>query len=142
MAFGPGLIALLAGGLQWFVIGHCWDRLVVNRSSRHIHVQLVNDLDGTTVLGFEPVNAAGQATVPVSLGIGTHALTASFSGVTGFAASDSAATAVTGACTSANSSFARVSSRSSVPARETLWRFPASRGLQACGASGRFAPRD
>jgi large subunit ribosomal protein L18 len=24
-------------------------RLVVNRSSRHIHVQLVNDLDGTTV---------------------------------------------------------------------------------------------
>ena len=24
-------------------------RLVVNRSSRHIHVQLVNDLDGTTL---------------------------------------------------------------------------------------------
>jgi hypothetical protein len=46
--------------------------------------------DGTTVLGFVPVDAVGQATVPVSLGIGTHALTATFSGVTGFADSTSA----------------------------------------------------
>jgi hypothetical protein len=51
--------------------------------------------DGATVLGFVPLDAAGQATVPVSLGIGTHALTASFSGSIGFADSDSAATAVT-----------------------------------------------
>jgi hypothetical protein len=51
--------------------------------------------DGSTVLGFEPVDAAGQATVPVSLGIGTHALTASFSGTIGFAGSTSAAVAVT-----------------------------------------------
>ncbi|WP_406698437.1 FG-GAP-like repeat-containing protein [Singulisphaera sp. Ch08] len=51
--------------------------------------------DGNTVLGFEPVDATGKATVPVSLGIGTHALTATFSGANGFAASDSAATAVT-----------------------------------------------
>jgi hypothetical protein len=51
--------------------------------------------DGTTVLGFVPLDAAGRATIPVSLGIGTHALTASFAGTTGFADSDSAATAVT-----------------------------------------------
>ena len=51
--------------------------------------------DGDTVLGFAPLDAAGQATIPVSLGIGTHALTASFSGVSGFAASTSAAAAVT-----------------------------------------------
>ncbi len=51
--------------------------------------------DGSTVLGFKPVNAAGQASVPVSLGIGTHALTASFSGTIGFAGSTSAAVAVT-----------------------------------------------
>src|SRR5262249_4909344 len=51
--------------------------------------------DGDTVLGFEQVDANGQATVPVSLGIGTHALTASFAGSPGFAASTSAATAVT-----------------------------------------------
>jgi hypothetical protein len=41
--------------------------------------------DGDTVLGVVPLDAAGQATIPVSLGIGTHELTASFSGVTGFA---------------------------------------------------------
>src|SRR5262249_47721624 len=46
--------------------------------------------DGTTVLGFVPIDAAGQATIPVSLGIGTHALTASFAGSSGFAASTSA----------------------------------------------------
>jgi hypothetical protein len=51
--------------------------------------------DGTTVLGFVPLDATGQATIPVSLGIGTHALTASFFGVSGFASSDSAPAAVT-----------------------------------------------
>ena len=51
--------------------------------------------DGNTLLGSAPLDAAGQATIPTSLGIGTHALTASFSGVTGFAESTSAATAVT-----------------------------------------------
>ena len=52
-------------------------------------------LDGTTVLGSAPLDAAGQATIPVSLGVGTHALTASFSGTSGFADSTSAAAAVT-----------------------------------------------
>ena len=51
--------------------------------------------DGNTLLGSAPLDAAGQATIPVSLGIGTHALTASFSGITGFADSTSAAAAVT-----------------------------------------------
>jgi hypothetical protein len=51
--------------------------------------------DGDTILGLEPLDAAGQATVPVSLGIGTHALTATFSGSIGFADSTSAATTVT-----------------------------------------------
>ena len=40
----------------------------------------VTFLDGTTVLGTAPVNAAGQATLAVSLGVGNHALTASFAG--------------------------------------------------------------
>ena len=32
-------------------------RLVVNRSSRHIHVQLVNDLDGTTLAAASSIEA-------------------------------------------------------------------------------------
>jgi large subunit ribosomal protein L18 len=32
-------------------------RLVVNRSARHIHVQLVNDLDGTTVAAASSIEA-------------------------------------------------------------------------------------
>lgn len=51
--------------------------------------------DGITLLGSAPIDAAGRATIPVSLGIGTHALTASFFGTTGFADSTSAAAAVT-----------------------------------------------
>lgn len=65
------------------------------RSQAGTPIGFITFRDGTTVLGFVPVDAAGQATVPVSLGLGTHALTASFSGSNGFAASDSAATAVT-----------------------------------------------
>ncbi len=51
----------------------------------------VNFLDGTTVLGSAQVDTAGQATLRVSLGIGSHALTASFVGTGGFADSTSAA---------------------------------------------------
>jgi hypothetical protein len=47
----------------------------------------VTFLDGTTVLGTAPVNAAGQATLAVSLGVGSHALAASFEGTGGFAGS-------------------------------------------------------
>jgi hypothetical protein len=36
--------------------------------------------DGTTLLGTGQVNAAGQAALPVSLGVGSHELTASFAG--------------------------------------------------------------
>lgn len=52
----------------------------------------VTFLDGATVLGTAQVDAAGQATLAVSLGVGNHALTASFAGAAGFA--DSASTAV------------------------------------------------
>ena len=36
-------------------------RLVVHRSSRHIHVQLVNDLDGTTVAAASSIEADVRA---------------------------------------------------------------------------------
>jgi hypothetical protein len=48
-------------------------------------------LDGTTILGTAQVDVAGQATLAVSLGVGSHALTASFAGTGGFADSTSAA---------------------------------------------------
>jgi hypothetical protein len=51
--------------------------------------------DGDTLLGSAPLDATGKATLPTSLFVGTHALTASFFGVSGFAASTSAATTVT-----------------------------------------------
>jgi hypothetical protein len=51
--------------------------------------------DGDTLLGSALLDAAGRATLSTSLFVGTHSLTASFFGVTGFAASTSAAVAVT-----------------------------------------------
>src|SRR5262245_39250325 len=51
--------------------------------------------DGNTLLGSAPLDTAGKATLPTSLFVGTHALTASFFGISGFAASTSAATTVT-----------------------------------------------
>src|SRR3569833_643304 len=36
-------------------------RLVVNRSSRHIHVQLVNDLNGTTIAAASSIEADVRA---------------------------------------------------------------------------------
>jgi hypothetical protein len=55
----------------------------------------VTFLDGTTVLGTARLDSAGQATIKVSLGVGSHALTASFAGTGGFADSRSAAVTVT-----------------------------------------------
>src|SRR5262249_40034960 len=54
----------------------------------------VTFLDGTTVLGTAQLNA-GQAVLPVSLGVGNHQLTAVYGGTDGFAGSTSAASAVT-----------------------------------------------
>jgi Bacterial Ig-like domain (group 3)/FG-GAP-like repeat/FG-GAP repeat len=51
--------------------------------------------DGNTLLGSAPLDAAGRATLPTSLFVGAHALTASFFGVSGFAGSSSTAVAVT-----------------------------------------------
>jgi hypothetical protein len=51
--------------------------------------------EGDTLLGSAPLDGNGQATIPVSLGIGTHALTVSFFGANGFADSDSAPAVVT-----------------------------------------------
>src|SRR5437764_8811368 len=47
------------------------------------------------LLGSAPLDVTGKATLPTSLFVGTHSLTASFFGVSGFAASASAATTVT-----------------------------------------------
>jgi streptogramin lyase len=47
--------------------------------------------DGGRALGSSPVDAAGQATLSVALGAGSHSLTASFVGTSAFAASTSAA---------------------------------------------------
>jgi hypothetical protein len=55
----------------------------------------VTFFDGSTALGSVTVNAAGQATLTVSLGVGNHMLTASFAGTNDFAASTSAAAAET-----------------------------------------------
>ncbi len=47
------------------------------------------------MLGSAPLDTSGRATLPTSLFVGTHSLTASFFGVSGFAASTSAAVTVT-----------------------------------------------
>src|SRR5262249_52957720 len=55
----------------------------------------VTFLDGNTVLGTAQLNAAGQATLARALGVGNHALTASFAGTGNFANSASVAVAET-----------------------------------------------
>src|SRR5262249_52294105 len=55
----------------------------------------VTFLDGTTVLGTAQLNAAGQAMLTVSLGVGNHQLTAVYGGTAAFAGSTSAAAAMT-----------------------------------------------
>jgi hypothetical protein len=51
----------------------------------------VNFFDGTTLLGTRTLDAAGQAALTVSLGVGTHSLRATYVGNSAFAASLSAA---------------------------------------------------
>jgi hypothetical protein len=51
--------------------------------------------DGDTLLGSAPVDGSGHATLQTSLFVGTHALTATFFGVSGFADSTSAAATLT-----------------------------------------------
>ncbi len=65
--------------------------------------------DGNTLLGSAPLDASGKATIPVSLGIGTHTLTTFFSGTTGFADSTSASVAET-----VNQAATKVALRSSL----------------------------
>jgi hypothetical protein len=55
----------------------------------------VTFFDGTKTLGQGSLNAAGQATLTVSLGVGTHSLTATFGGNKTFAGSTSAPLAET-----------------------------------------------
>lgn len=64
-------------------------------SQAGVPVGTVTFLDGTTVLGTAQVNAAGQATLGVSLDVGSHALTASFAGARGSGFTDSTSAAVT-----------------------------------------------
>jgi Bacterial Ig-like domain (group 3)/FG-GAP-like repeat len=51
---------------------------------------LVTFFDGGTPLGSAPLNSAGQATLTVSLGVGSHSLLAAFGAASAFAASNSA----------------------------------------------------
>src|SRR5262249_43960430 len=51
--------------------------------------------DGDTLLGSAPLDTTGKATLTTSLFVGTHSLTATFFGTTGFADSTSAAASVT-----------------------------------------------
>lgn len=68
----------------------------------------VTFLDGTTVVGTAAVDAAGHASLRVSLVVGTHALTASFTGTGGFG--DSIATGVTETVNRASTTVALTSS--------------------------------
>jgi Bacterial Ig-like domain (group 3)/RTX calcium-binding nonapeptide repeat (4 copies) len=70
--------------------------LTANVSSRAgTPTGIVTFLDGNRVLGTAPVNAVGQAALTVALGVGNHALTASFAGNGAFAGSTSAVVAET-----------------------------------------------
>jgi hypothetical protein len=42
---GPGLVGLLTGGLQWFVVGACWDRLAGGRGTNRPLRQTGHALD-------------------------------------------------------------------------------------------------
>jgi streptogramin lyase len=55
----------------------------------------VTFFDGSTALGSATLNASGQATLTISLGVGVHSLTASFAATSAFAASTSAAVSET-----------------------------------------------
>jgi streptogramin lyase len=69
--------------------------LLAEVTSEFVPTGTVTFRDGATVLGTVPVDDAGQAPLTVSLGVGNHALTASFAGTGGFANSTSAAAALT-----------------------------------------------
>lgn len=79
-------------------------------SQAGVPVGTVTFRDGTTVLGTAPVNAAGQATLGVSLDVGSHALTASFAGTRGFGFADSTSAAVTETVNRAATTLALASS--------------------------------
>jgi hypothetical protein len=64
-------------------------------SQAGVPVGTVTFFDGTTVLGTAPVNGTGQASLGVSLDVGSHVLTASFAGARGFGFADSTSAAVT-----------------------------------------------
>jgi hypothetical protein len=64
-------------------------------SQAGVPVGTVTFLDGTTILGTAPVNGTGQATLAVSLDVGSHVLTASFAGARGSGFADSTSAAVT-----------------------------------------------
>jgi hypothetical protein len=73
------------------VFGQTVSLTVTVTSQAGVPTGTVTFLDGTTVLGTAAVDSGGQATFAVALGVGSHALTASFAGTSGFAGSTSAA---------------------------------------------------
>jgi hypothetical protein len=73
----------------------------------------VTFFDGTVALGSGTLNAVGQATLNVSLGVGSHSLTASFTAPTAFAASTSSS--VTETVSRATTTTTLRSSATSIP---------------------------
>jgi hypothetical protein len=51
---GPGLVGLLAGGLQWFVVGACWDRLAGGRGPNKLLHRPGHANDGSSSSGVKP----------------------------------------------------------------------------------------
>src|SRR5262249_5652605 len=90
--------------------------------------------DGATVLGTAPVDAAGQATLTVSLGLGDHALTASFAGAGGLA--DTAPAGVTESVIPADANgrfidrlYRNLLGRPADPAGLAFWADQLARGM-------------
>jgi streptogramin lyase len=92
---GGPTTATLQSSLTTTVVGQAETLTATVTSQGGVPTGSVTFLDGNSVLGTAPVNADGQAQLTVSLGVGTHALTASFAGTGGFTGSVSPATAVT-----------------------------------------------
>jgi streptogramin lyase len=91
----------------------------------------VTFFDGSTALGTATLNSAGQATLAVSLGVGSHSLTASF-GATGALAASSSAT-VTETVTKAATATALGASLASVASGQSV-TFTATVAAVAPGA--------
>jgi hypothetical protein len=87
----PTTMTTLGTSAPTTVVGPAVTLTATVNSPAGVPTGTVTFFDGTTVLGSARIDINGQATLKVSLGVGSHALTASFTGTGGFADSTSAA---------------------------------------------------